>query len=82
MPLIYNVDLKMLQFQIFGHFGIFSFQNPKDLPFIDANKMAKDAGYRVNSNYTLTELDSFLKTMQKRKKNVLPDFNHAMLFLE
>ncbi|XP_045179420.2 uncharacterized protein LOC123539020 isoform X2 [Mercenaria mercenaria] len=62
--------------------GYFIAKRPKDLPFIDADKMAKDAGYRVNSNYTLTELDSFLKKQQKRKKNVLPDFNHAMLFLE
>ncbi|XP_060551272.1 uncharacterized protein LOC132712852 [Ruditapes philippinarum] len=62
--------------------GYFIAKRPNDLSFIDANKMAKDAGYRVNSNYTLTELDSFLKRMQKRKKNVLPDFNHAMLFLD
>lgn len=62
--------------------GYFIAKNPNDLPFIDAKKMAEEVGYRVNSNYTLTELDSFLKGKQQGKRNVLPDFNHAMLFLE
>jgi len=38
-------------------------------------------GYRVDSNATLTELDIFLKR-QGRRKGALPDFNHAMLFIE
>ena len=57
-------------------------QNPNDIPFIDAKKMANEPAYRVNSNYTLTELDNFLKRMKTKSRAItLPDYNHAMLFL-
>lgn len=62
--------------------GYFIAKTATTLPFIDADKMANDADYRVDSNYTLTQLDTFLKKMQTTKGNVLPDYNHAMLFLE
>ncbi|KAL4217093.1 hypothetical protein ACF0H5_023549 [Mactra antiquata] len=60
--------------------GYFIAKKATDLPFIDSVKMENNPGYRVDSNYTLTELDSFLKRNQR--KQTLPDYNHAMLFLE
>ncbi|KAH3750802.1 hypothetical protein DPMN_185336 [Dreissena polymorpha] len=61
--------------------GYFIAKSPSDLSFIDSKKVESDPSYRVDSNYTLTELDLFLQRL-KAKKTVLPDYNHAMLFLE
>ena len=72
--------------QVCDSFCFVSFQQPKDLPFISAWEMASNPKFRVNGRDTLESLDAYLKKLQRRDKRLklqtLPDFNHAMLFLE
>ena len=50
---------------------------------MDRESMDSDPNYRVDSNYTLTSLDAFLKSATgSGASGELPDYNHAMLFLE
>ena len=65
---------------------IYDIQDPKDLPFISSWEMSPNPKFRVNGRVTLESLDAYLKKLKRKDKRLklqtLPDFNHAMLFLE
>ena len=48
--------------------------------------MAANPRFRVNGRDTLESLDAYLKKLQRKDKRLkihtLPEYNHAMLFLE